>query len=420
MPPTPIAVALATVMEPLSAVVTPGRTAEWSAPHMKTARRAGVSPGFFHRCRVPFCTTVSPGSQGHFGAVVEFQHDGAFEHHLEVDRVGGVHAGIRSVHVPEQSRQLRPRSLRGPLRRCRVRARRVLSGGNENIPNRKPPMGGKYKCVLGHRAVVGELRRVVATPESVRTPIREHRGLRRLDGLVADEHGLAGSSCPVTTRRTSMRISQSPRACNPAAYLSKESHLKKGTLLLSQREISIAQLTATRASGAVVWIRLYVGLIFVGEGFLKFLRPEALGPGRFAKVDIPFSTFTAYLDGVFEIGCGLRDLRRPAHPTRDLADDHRHDRRHSVFTKVPLLFGSAALYPKEHGFWDFFHEGTPRDRDVVRQHLPAHRRRGQLLVRQPDEPREDTRTCHRCRGLATPTAISKVESRTVMSDREPE
>ncbi|MDT5015483.1 MAG: putative oxidoreductase, partial [Mycobacterium sp.] len=26
-------------------------------------------------------------------------------------------------------------------------------------------------------------------------------------------------------------------------------------------------------------------------------------------------------------------------------------------TKVPLLWGAAPLYPKEGGFWDFFHEG---------------------------------------------------------------
>jgi uncharacterized membrane protein YphA (DoxX/SURF4 family) len=42
-----------------------------------------------------------------------------------------------------------------------------------------------------------------------------------------------------------------------------------------------------RASGAVVLIRLYVGLIFAGEGILKFLRPDALGPGRFIKAGIP-------------------------------------------------------------------------------------------------------------------------------------
>ena len=125
---------------------------------------------------------------------------------------------------------------------------------------------------------------------------------------------------------------------------------------MSQREFSIASLTATRASGAVVWIRLYVGLIFAGEGFLKFLRPDTLGPGRFAKVDIPLSTFTAYLDGVFEIGCGAAILAGLL--VRLATVPMIVDMIGALgFTKVPLLFGSAALYPKEHGFWDFFHEG---------------------------------------------------------------
>jgi len=66
--------------------------------------------------------------------------------------------------------------------------------------------------------------------------------------------------------------------------------------------MTLNQLTATRASGAVVLIRLYVGLIFAGEGILKFVRPDALGPGRFIKAGIPAGSFFAYLDGVFE-GC---------------------------------------------------------------------------------------------------------------------
>jgi putative oxidoreductase len=28
-----------------------------------------------------------------------------------------------------------------------------------------------------------------------------------------------------------------------------------------------------------------------------------------------------------------------------------------TITKVPILWGHAPLYPKEGGFWDFFHEG---------------------------------------------------------------
>ena len=178
--------------------------------------------------------------------------------------------------------------------------------------------------------------------------------------------------------------------CNPAAYLYKDNHRQKGIPPMSQREISIASLTATRASGAVVWIRLYVGLIFVGEGVLKFLRPEALGPGRFAKVDIPFSTFTAYLDGVFEIGCGLMILAGLL--VRLATLPMIIDMIGALgFTKVPLLFGSAAAVPEGTRLLGLLPRRPARDRDAVRQHLPAHRRRRRLLVRRPDEPRHGIR-----------------------------
>jgi putative oxidoreductase len=120
--------------------------------------------------------------------------------------------------------------------------------------------------------------------------------------------------------------------------------------------VTLTQLTATRASSAVVLIRLYVGLVFVGEGFLKFVRPDALGPGRFIKAGIPAGTFFAYLDGVFEIGCGL--LIVVGLFTRLATLPMIVDMLGALgITKVPLLWGHAPLYPKEGGFWDFFHEG---------------------------------------------------------------
>ena len=120
--------------------------------------------------------------------------------------------------------------------------------------------------------------------------------------------------------------------------------------------MTLNQFTATRASGAVVLIRLYVGLVFAGEGVLKFLRPDALGPGRFDKVGIPASTFFAYLDAVFEIGCGV--LIVAGLLTRLATLPMIVDMLGAVgITKVPLLWSDAPLYPKEGGFWDFFHEG---------------------------------------------------------------
>src|ERR1700754_1510081 len=125
---------------------------------------------------------------------------------------------------------------------------------------------------------------------------------------------------------------------------------------MTQRDLSLTQLSAPRASGAVVLIRFYVGLIFVGEGVLKFLRPDALGPGRFIKAGIPAGEFFAYLDGAFEIGCGLLILVGLL--TRLATIPMIVDMIGALLiTKVPLLWGQAPLYPKEAGFWDFFHEG---------------------------------------------------------------
>ena len=120
--------------------------------------------------------------------------------------------------------------------------------------------------------------------------------------------------------------------------------------------MTLTQLTATRASSAVVLIRLYIGLIFAGEGMLKFLRPDALGPGRFIKSHIPGGTFFAYLDGVFEIGCGALILAGLF--TRLATLPMIVDMLGALsITKVPLLWSHAPLYPKEGGLWDFFHEG---------------------------------------------------------------
>jgi uncharacterized membrane protein YphA (DoxX/SURF4 family) len=57
--------------------------------------------------------------------------------------------------------------------------------------------------------------------------------------------------------------------------------------------MTLTPLIATRASSTVVLIRLYVGLTFAGEGVLKFVRPDSLGPGRFIKAGIPGGTFFA-------------------------------------------------------------------------------------------------------------------------------
>jgi uncharacterized membrane protein YphA (DoxX/SURF4 family) len=52
-------------------------------------------------------------------------------------------------------------------------------------------------------------------------------------------------------------------------------------------------------------LRVMVGLIFVTEGVLKFVRPEELGVGRFAALGLPFPQVLAPLVAVIEVVGGL-------------------------------------------------------------------------------------------------------------------
>lgn len=112
---------------------------------------------------------------------------------------------------------------------------------------------------------------------------------------------------------------------------------------------------STRAPGAIVLIRLYVGLVFACEGVLKFLRPESLGTGRFEKAGIPAPAFFSTLDGVFEIGCGVLILIGLL--TRLAAVPMVIDMLGALLiTKLPIFWGHAPLFHGEHGWWDFIHE----------------------------------------------------------------
>jgi uncharacterized membrane protein YphA (DoxX/SURF4 family) len=98
-----------------------------------------------------------------------------------------------------------------------------------------------------------------------------------------------------------------------------------------------------------------VGAVFLAEGIQKFLYPDRLGPGRFAKAGIPAATFLANADGVFEICCGvlliaglltrLATLPMIVNMVGALA-----------ITKVPILWGGSATVPGQHGFWSAVHE----------------------------------------------------------------
>jgi uncharacterized membrane protein YphA (DoxX/SURF4 family) len=95
-------------------------------------------------------------------------------------------------------------------------------------------------------------------------------------------------------------------------------------------------------------VRLTVGLIFLSEGIQKFLYPEVLGSGRFAKLDINPPVFWASLTGAFEIICSL--LIITGFITR--------------LAVIPLLVIMAIAFITtkwnellDHGFWVMAHDG---------------------------------------------------------------
>lgn len=60
----------------------------------------------------------------------------------------------------------------------------------------------------------------------------------------------------------------------------------------------------TDNSKTTILIRLMVGAVFLSEGIQKFLFPDELGAGRFAKIGLPSPEFLGSFVGTFEILCG--------------------------------------------------------------------------------------------------------------------
>jgi uncharacterized membrane protein YphA (DoxX/SURF4 family) len=54
----------------------------------------------------------------------------------------------------------------------------------------------------------------------------------------------------------------------------------------------------------MILVRVIVGLVFLTEGILKFVRPGELGAGRFAHLGMPYPHLLAPMVGVVEIGAG--------------------------------------------------------------------------------------------------------------------
>lgn len=108
----------------------------------------------------------------------------------------------------------------------------------------------------------------------------------------------------------------------------------------------MAKLLSSSAPAAVV-IRLAVGVVFFSEGIQKFLFPEPLGIGRFAKIGIPAPHVMAPFVGVVEIVFGL--LVIVGLLTRLAAIPLLIDILVAIATtKVPMLM--------KDGFWKMAHE----------------------------------------------------------------
>ncbi len=61
----------------------------------------------------------------------------------------------------------------------------------------------------------------------------------------------------------------------------------------------------TDAQSTTIIIRLMIGAVFLSEGIQKFLFPEQVGAGRFAKIGLPNPEFLGAFVGSFEILCGI-------------------------------------------------------------------------------------------------------------------
>ena len=107
------------------------------------------------------------------------------------------------------------------------------------------------------------------------------------------------------------------------------------------------KLLASKASPAVILIRLFVGGVFLSEGIQKFLFPGDLGVGRFTKIGIPSPEVMAPFVGVVEIAGAV--LLIAGFLTRPAAIPLILNMLVAITTtKIPIL--------QKSGFWAMAHE----------------------------------------------------------------
>jgi putative oxidoreductase len=111
------------------------------------------------------------------------------------------------------------------------------------------------------------------------------------------------------------------------------------------------ELFITDAPAATILVRIMVGSVFLSEGIQKFLFPEDLGAGRFAKIGIPAPETMGPFVGGCEVVCGA--LLIVGFLTRLAAIVLLIDISVAIVsTKIPVLLG--------HGFWSFSVMKMPR------------------------------------------------------------
>jgi uncharacterized membrane protein YphA (DoxX/SURF4 family) len=117
---------------------------------------------------------------------------------------------------------------------------------------------------------------------------------------------------------------------------------------------------AVRRDLPMILIRVIVGLTFVVEGSLKFLRPEELGAGRFAAIGLPYAHPLSLVVGGVEIIGGAAILLNLYAGDAALALLVVIITA-LVTTKIPILLGRPMgpfALPKlnEYGWLSFLHE----------------------------------------------------------------
>jgi len=118
--------------------------------------------------------------------------------------------------------------------------------------------------------------------------------------------------------------------------------------------------TEQRRSLSMILIRVMVGLVFLLEGSLKFIRPEELGAECFEALGLPFPHYLGLLVGGIEIGGGAAIL------LNFYAGDAAFALLVIIVTalfanKFPILLGRPlGPFPleklKEYGWLSFFHQ----------------------------------------------------------------